>query len=432
MDEIRELLKLAASKLNKTIEMDDLISIMRLYSAFPIGGDKFYNRLHKIANYKLQFMRPEEVATSFLTLSMLYRNPSIKVDFGKFMNMAIYKILKSVHSLKPDMIADIIHSLGQSKLANKKVMKSYKSIISRKMAQFDPNSSYRIFIGWISSGKYVEEDQHFCNKLYERIRNEITELKNYQLTNLYYILYGKSLTSLQFDYYDDLEEIIFERCHEFDFKQLAQVLATFKFIEKKFPDSRFENALEDYLEKLVPREVNYLLRYFYNDKVDLGLSQRIQERLEEIIKDEAGEMNSEELSLTYSSLALSQKTSPKLLEYLEENIKQNEKGHTLESIIQILNLKTQGAAEFFTLEKIGAPAVLKLLRQKDFTAQQYTTIVLLFTALKYFDEAFWKEVLSYLDQVNLPNSISYMQLHSSLSVVANQIDIGEEMKLLEK
>ena len=182
----------------------------------------------------------------------------------------------------------------------------------------------------------------------------------------------------------------------------------------------------------MPEEVYYLVRYFYNDKVNLGLSQRIQERLEQIVQDEAGEMDSDELSVTYSSLALAKQSSPHLLEYLEGHIQQNEKHLTLDSIIHLLNLKTQGNAEFLDLEKIAVPATLKLLTQRDFTARQYTTIVLLFTALKYYDEKFWREILSYLPDVVLPDAISYMQLHSSLSVVREQIDIEKEIKSIEE
>ena len=121
-------------------------------------------------------------------------------------------------------------------------------------------------------------------------------------------------------------------------------------MERKITDERLERAIENYIEKLVPKEISYLLRYFYNDKVDIGLSKRIQDRLEEIIKAEIKEMNAEELSITYSSLALAKKSSPKLLEYLEENLSTKEKEFTLESILNLMNLKLQGNAEFFDVK----------------------------------------------------------------------------------
>ena len=83
-----------------------------------------------------------------------------------------------------------------------------------------------------------------------------------------------------------------------------------------------------------------------------------------------------------------------------------------------------------SFEELAGNTTLNLLRQRNFTIEQYTTIVFQFTALKYYKEEFWKEVLSYLKQVELPNAISYMQLHSCVSVVAKHIDIQEEMKLL--
>jgi hypothetical protein len=112
-------------------------------------------------------------------------------------------------------------------------------------------------------------------------------------------------------------------------------------------------------------------------------------------------------------------------------IDQRQKEFTLDTLVYLMNLKTQGLAKFIDIKKVAAPATLKCLRQRDFTGKQYTTIVMLFTAMKYYDVEFWKEVTSYLKDIEFPDAVSYMQLHASLSVVNKQIDIGEEMKVLE-
>jgi hypothetical protein len=280
------------------------------------------------------------------------------------------------------------------------------------------------------SQEFTKDDQKFLDKLLERICQNPFELRTDQIAKLFYNLYGKNLAALEFEYKEILERAVYNRCNEFEFQEFIQVLATFKFLEKNV-DEKLELALENYLEKLVPHEINFLLRYFYNHKVNIGLSDRIQIKLEDIIREDAPDMNSDELSITYSSLKLSQKGTPELLSYLEGNIKQSEKQFSVESIMYLMNLKTQGAADFFDVEKVGAPAILRLLKQKNFTPKQYTTVVVLFTAMKYYDVEFWKEVLSYMEHVQLPDAISYMQLHSSLSVLRKQIDIDDEMKLLE-
>ncbi|CAI2366820.1 unnamed protein product [Moneuplotes crassus] len=429
--EANELLILASSKLVKAVDILELLSILRIYSVYQVGDDKFYKKLHNTTLYKLNFMRPDQIVSSFMCLANVHRNPKINVDFSKFMNMALYKILKSAYSLKPEDIAGVVYNIGRSKLGTQKILRSYKKIIMQKIQTYNPKECYKVLTGWLQSGFLLKEDQEFLNQLLICILGDLKSISNEFLTELYYTLYGRGIPILEFEYHQELEEEIFERCHEFEFKQLAQVLATYKFMDKTFPDERFERALEDFLEKLIPDEVHYLVRYFYNDKVNLGLSKRIQERLEDIIREDASEMNSEELSMTYSALSLAQKTSPELLEYLEDNIKDSQSNMTLDSIIHLLNLKTQGGAEFFNLEKLAAPSTLKLLKQKNFDAREYTTIVLLFTALNYYEESFWREVLSYLPEVQLPDAISYMQLHSSLSVIHKQINIEEELKLLD-
>ena len=430
VNEAREMMKQAVKMLNKRIEVKELLAIMKLFSAFQLGDDRFYTRMHNIALYKLQVMQPAEVVSSFISMSLISLQPDLKTSFDKFFNIASYKILKSMHSLNSNQIANVVYSLGKTKQANKRVLKSYKQIISKKIFDFSPDHCHKVLIGWIQSGQFISDDQEFLNRLLSKVVESISELRSEQITKLYYNLYGKSLASLEFKYFPEIEQEIYNRSEELDFVQIVQVLSTFKFMEKKVEDPRIEAALEKNLEKLVPKEIHYLLRYFYNDKVDMGFSKRIQERLEEIVRTDAPEMNPDELSITYTSLALAKKSSPKLLEYLEGNLAQNEKEYTLDSIIHLLNLKLQGSAEFLDLEKVAAPTTLKLLRQRNFTPKQYTTLVIMFTAMKYYDEAFWREVLGYLKDVELPDAISYMQLHSSLSVVRQQIDIEQEMKLL--
>jgi hypothetical protein len=266
-------------------------------------------------------------------------------------------------------------------------------------------------------------------------------LKKDQLSKLFYTLYGQNLASLEFEYHPEIENEIYEQAKDFEFSQIVQVLATLKFMEKKIEDERLELAIENFINKLIPQEINYLLRYFYNSRVDIGLNENIKKRLEGVIIEEAGEMNADELSITYSGLALSKKfDTPGFLEYLENMIEQKQKEFTIDTVVYLLNLKTQGEADFFSIKKIAAPVTLNLLKQKNFSAKQYTTLVTLFTALKHYDSEFWREVLSYLNgnitnsylDVELPDAISYMQLHSSLSVVREKIDIEQEMKLLEE
>ena len=98
-----------------------------------------------------------------------------------------------------------------------------------------------------------------------------------------------------------------------------------------------ENRLIDIIEQLVPKEINYLLRYFYNDKTDIGLSVNIREKLEEIIRYDAPEMNADELAITYSSMSLSKVGTPDLLEYLEDRIILSQPKFTLDSIIHLLH-----------------------------------------------------------------------------------------------
>lgn len=431
ISEMQESMKTAASSLSRAIPISELIAITKLYAVYQLGDDKFYKRLNDIILYKLPKMTEGEVVSSYLNISLISCNPSITVDFSKLLTMASYKILKSMHSLTPAQIANVVYAIGMTRKGNKKLMKSYKSTINRKLPHFNTDCCHKILIGWLQSGMYVIDDQDFCNRLLLRIIENVQELKNEQLTKLMYNLYGKNLAALEFEYQPELEELIYEKCHEFEFPQIVQVLATFKFMGKDITDERFEQALENYLEKLIPTEVSYLLRYFYNDKVNMGLSSKIQEKLEQIILEEAEEMNSDELSVTYSALALAKKSSPELLEYLEGNLSQKKNEFTIDTILYLLNLKSQGNADFLNIDKIAAPAALKLLKQRNFSAKQYTTLVLLFTANQYYDQEFWKEVLSYLDQIELPDAISYMQLHSSLSVVNQKIDIGKELKLLE-
>ena len=211
MEDLRDNLKLAASRLTKKIKMSDLISISRLYSSFPIADDRFYNKLHNIAYYKLQFMRPEEVAIIFMSFSMLHRNPKVKTDFTKFFTMSLYKILKSMHSLDPELVSRVILSVGQSKLANKKILRSYKRIITKKSHSFDTESSYRILLGWIMSGRFIKDDQKFLDSLFERVTNNLEELKPSQVPSIFYYLYGQNLASIEFEYYEGFEEVIFSQ-----------------------------------------------------------------------------------------------------------------------------------------------------------------------------------------------------------------------------
>ena len=233
---------------------------------------------------------------------------------------------------------------------NKRILKSYKEVITKKYLEYNADSCHKTLIGWIISGQFGSQDSEFLEKLLDKIIHNIDELRPDQLSKLFYNCYGKNLASISFTYYQEIEEAIYFKANQFDFSQIAQVLSTFKFLEKKITDERLEIAIERYIEKLVPKEINYLLRYFYNDKTDIGLSKHIQDRLEHIVRIDASDMNVEELSITYSSLALAKKSSPKLLEYLEENISSKENEFTIESILNLMNLKLQGNAEFFDIK----------------------------------------------------------------------------------
>ena len=61
------------------------------------------------------------------------------------------------------------------------------------------------------SENFIKEDQDFLNQLLERILSQLNDLKNIQLTKLFYNLYGKNLASVEFEYFSDFENLIFER-----------------------------------------------------------------------------------------------------------------------------------------------------------------------------------------------------------------------------
>jgi hypothetical protein len=118
INEVTEFMKDAVKMLTKKIKIDDLLAIMKLYSVFQFGDKKFYQRIHDVAVYKLQFMKPNEVVSAFLSLSIIYqKDPDL--NFSKFFNTSIYKILKSMHSLKAFQVANVVYSMGKTKLVNK-------------------------------------------------------------------------------------------------------------------------------------------------------------------------------------------------------------------------------------------------------------------------------------------------------------------------
>ena len=61
------------------------------------------------------------------------------------------------------------------------------------------------------SENFIKEDQDFLNQLLERVLSQLNDLKNIQLTKLFYNLYGKNLASVEFEYFSDFENLIFER-----------------------------------------------------------------------------------------------------------------------------------------------------------------------------------------------------------------------------
>ena len=212
-----------------------------------------------------------------------------------------------MHSLTPKEISNVVYAFGQNNIANRRLMQSYKKAIDNKISGFEYNSDscHKILLGWVLSRNYTAEDQEFWDKLLNRILQDLESLRPEQLTKLYYNIYGKNLAALEFEYKPEIEEEIYKRAESLDFPQLVQVLATFKFIDKKVGDERLEQAIKEYIPKMIPQETAYFLRYFLNSKTDMGFSDGVYQKLESTIMEDAGEMNADELSVTYSSLALS-------------------------------------------------------------------------------------------------------------------------------
>ena len=150
------------------------------------------------------------------------------------------------------------------------------------------------------------------NTLLKRIIIQLDTLRPQQVANLYYTLYGKNLASLDFtatgqtvtgdgmSYMEDIEAAMTQKASEFDFEEIVKVLATIKFQQKSLKNLEFGDNLEqrviDIIEQLVPHEIRYLLRYFYNSKTNIGLSDKVGEKLESVIRVDAPEMNADELS----------------------------------------------------------------------------------------------------------------------------------------
>ena len=116
-NEIKEFMKLSAKLLRTSIKIDDLIGILKLYSSFQFGDSIFYKKLVSIALHKLGSMTPSEVVTSFMCVSLISQMPEINVDTEKIMSMASYKILKSLYSLNPSQISNVVYCLGKTKTA---------------------------------------------------------------------------------------------------------------------------------------------------------------------------------------------------------------------------------------------------------------------------------------------------------------------------
>lgn len=176
-NEIKEFMKLSAKILRSSIKIEDLLAIMKLYSSFQFGDTIFYKKLINITTHKLGSMNPSEVVTSFMWISLISQMNGIEVDTEKIMNMASYKILKSLYSLNASQISNVLYCLGKTQYANKRILKSYKEVINNKFYEFNADWCHKILIGYILSGQFTSQDSEFLEKILSKISYDISNGK---------------------------------------------------------------------------------------------------------------------------------------------------------------------------------------------------------------------------------------------------------------
>jgi hypothetical protein len=151
MNYVKEMLKVAARRMNNSIEVSELLLYLRLYSVYQFGDSKFYSKLNNLLIYKSSKMTPSEIVQVFEYISLISTNKAIDVDFTKLLNLASYRLLKALHSLSQKEIGHVVYSFGKTTIASRRLLNSYKKVIEKKIFEFDANSSHKIILGWINS-----------------------------------------------------------------------------------------------------------------------------------------------------------------------------------------------------------------------------------------------------------------------------------------
>lgn len=118
--EVREILKGSVQMLHKEIEIDQLKILMKFFASFPISEvsntapEPIIKRIHQVVLYKVQSIKPHDLVSIYNSMWLISLHSN--ADFTKFFNVAIYKLLKSLHSFKPGEIAAIVYSMGRHKV----------------------------------------------------------------------------------------------------------------------------------------------------------------------------------------------------------------------------------------------------------------------------------------------------------------------------
>lgn len=188
-------------------------------------------------------MSPSQILTCFISLSKIFLNPKFtsitdsgkfirSPESGKFLNMSIYRLLKNFHNLTVQEISLFVYELGKGRLGTEKVMGSVRKQVKMRLGEYKVRDCFRLLMGWMSNGRFVEQDQGFLEMVLQGVMKDLGVLREEELVEMYYMLYGRSYVGVELEYLEEIEGLVMEKCDDFDFTQFAQVLATLKFQEK--------------------------------------------------------------------------------------------------------------------------------------------------------------------------------------------------------
>ena len=167
--------------------------------------------------------------------------------------------------------------------------------------------------------------------------------------------------------------------------------------KEELDSSEIEVKVIKMIPDMTPTEINLFMKNFYNSDFTSGFSDEVKLALQVTIKEDAQDMDQEEVVQVTAGVHASQMADKELSQYLDSLVEKQSKELNLESILYLLNLKLKQpdlsllSKQF--IDNTLKPQILRVLSLKDFDSTQYGVLVFLLTVMGERDPKLWSHII---------------------------------------